>query len=160
MTYPIQPRPFFQAAPNWGKPAKHSLPQNFFEQDRHPLFIVAASRHHEESHQIHGPIESVLLDQGFPVEYELDVFNPPRTRTTLRRLQLWRCRLRRKISLRHPATSSLSNIFWRHSRFSSQTTRTTHSWVTTSFLSLTSKHGLCYTYGDLTSLRHSTMPLP
>ena len=33
----------------------------------------------------------------------------------------------------------------------SQTTRTTHSWVTTSFLSLTSKH-------DHISLKHSTMP--
>ena len=28
MTYPIQPGPFFWAAPNWGKPAKLSLPQN------------------------------------------------------------------------------------------------------------------------------------
>ena len=27
MTYPIQPGPFFRAAPNWGKPAKYSLPQ-------------------------------------------------------------------------------------------------------------------------------------
>ena len=34
MTYPIQPRPFFQVAPNWRKPTKHSLPQNIFEQDR------------------------------------------------------------------------------------------------------------------------------
>ena len=25
MTYPIHPGPFFRAAPNWGKPAKHSL---------------------------------------------------------------------------------------------------------------------------------------
>ena len=25
MTYPIQPGPFFRAAPNWGKPAKHFL---------------------------------------------------------------------------------------------------------------------------------------
>ena len=25
MTYPIQPGPFFRAAPNWGKLAKHSL---------------------------------------------------------------------------------------------------------------------------------------
>ena len=29
MTYPIQPGPFFQAAPNLGKAAIHSLPQNF-----------------------------------------------------------------------------------------------------------------------------------
>ena len=28
MTYPIQPGPFFRAAPNWGKPAKLSLPYN------------------------------------------------------------------------------------------------------------------------------------
>ena len=28
MTYPFHPRPFFRAAPNWGKPAKLSLPQN------------------------------------------------------------------------------------------------------------------------------------
>ena len=27
MTYPIQPGPFFWAVPNWGKPAKRSLPQ-------------------------------------------------------------------------------------------------------------------------------------
>ena len=40
----------------------------------------------------------------------------------------------------------------------SQTTRTTHLWVNTSFLSLTSKHDLCYTYGDHISLKHSTMP--
>ena len=50
-----------------------------------------------------------------------------------------------KISLRQPAISSLGNIFWRHSRFSPQTTRTTHSWATTSFLSLTSKHDFRYT---------------
>ena len=29
MTYPIQPGPFFQAEPNWGKTVKHSLPQKF-----------------------------------------------------------------------------------------------------------------------------------
>ena len=92
------------------------------------------------SHRIHGPLESILLDQGFPVDYELDEFNLPHTGTTLRHLQLWLCRLRRKIPLRHPATSSLGNIFWRHSHFSPQTTRTTHSLTTTTFLSLTSKH--------------------
>ena len=30
-----------------------------------------------------------------------------------------------------------------------ETTRTTNSWVTTSFLSLTNKHDFCYTYGDI-----------
>ena len=90
--------------------------------------------------------------------YELDEFNSPHTGTTRGPLQLWLCRLRRKIPLRQPAISSLGNIFWRHSCFSPQTTRTTHSWATTSFLSLTSKHDHCYTYGDYTSLTHSTMP--
>ena len=32
-------------------------------------------RHNEESHLIYGPLASILLDQGFPVEYELDEFN-------------------------------------------------------------------------------------
>ena len=120
--------------------------------------LAAVSRHHEESHLIYEPFESILIDQGFPVEYELDEFNMPHTGTTLSRLQLWLCRLRCKLPLRYPASSSLDNIFWRHSRFYPQTTRTTHQWATTSFLSLTSKHDFCYTYGDHISLTHSTMP--
>ena len=56
----------------------------------------------------------ILLDQGSPVEYELDEFNKPHTGTTLSCLQLWLCWLRRKIPLRQPVTSSLGNIFWRH----------------------------------------------
>ena len=129
------------------KSAKHSLPQNFWTgQTSYCLLILsAASRHHEESHLIYGPLESILIDQGFPVDYELDEFNPPHTGTTLRHFQNWLCRLRCKITLRHPATSSLGDIFWRHSRFSPQTTRTTHPWATISFLSLTSKHNFCYT---------------
>ena len=161
MTYPIHPGPFFRAAPNWGRPVKHSSSDPFRTGQTYLLsapFIAAASWHHEENHLIYGPLESILIDQGFPVEYELDAFNPPHTGTPLSRLQLLLCRQRCVITLRHPATSSLGNIFWRHSRFSPTTTRTTHSWVTTSFLSLTSKHGLCYTNGDHISLRHSTMP--
>ena len=61
---------------------------------------------------------SILLDQGFPVGYEWDKFNTPLTGTTLNRLRYWLCRLRCKIPLQHLATSSLDNIFWRHSRFS------------------------------------------
>ena len=121
-------------------------------------FIAAASQHHEESHLIYGLLESTPLDQGFPVEYELDACNQPHTGTLLCRPQPLLCRQRRAISIRYPATSSLGNIFWRLSCFSPTTTRTTHSWVTTSFLSLTSKHDLCYTYGDHISRRHSTMP--
>ncbi len=42
---------------------------------------------------------SILLDQVFPVEYELDEFNTPHTGTTFSRLQYWLCRLRCKIPL-------------------------------------------------------------
>ena len=42
-------------------------------------FIVAEAQHHEESHLIHGALASTLLDQGFPVEHELDACNPPQT---------------------------------------------------------------------------------
>ena len=66
------------------------------------------------------PLRLFLLDQGIPVEYELDEFNTPHTGTTLRHPQNWlyRLRCRKKKSLRHLATSPLGNIFWRHSRFS------------------------------------------
>ena len=130
MTYPVQPGPFFWAASNWEKPAKNSLPQNFFEQDRHNYCLLSllapASRHLEESHLIYGTLESILIGQGFPVEYELDEFNTSHTGTTISHLQLWLCWLRCKIPLRPPITSFLGNIFWRHSRFSPQMTRTTH----------------------------------
>ena len=49
-------------------------------------FIAAASQHHEESRLINGPFESTLLDEGFPVEHELDACNPPLTGTLLWRL--------------------------------------------------------------------------
>ena len=64
------------------------------------------------------PWRLFLLDQGIPVEYELDKFNTPHTGTTLRHPQNWLCRLRCLISLRHTVTTSpLGNIFWRHPRF-------------------------------------------
>ena len=105
--------------------------------------IAAESQHNEESRLIYGPLESTLLDQGFPLKHELDACNPPLTGTPLRRVKLLLC-----LQLRHPATSFLGNIFLRLSCFSPTTTRTTHLWVTTSFLSLTIKHDFCYTYGD------------
>ena len=52
MTYPIQSWPSFRAA-QIGEAA-------------------AASHHHEGSRLIYGPLASILLDQEFPVEYELD----------------------------------------------------------------------------------------
>ena len=57
-----------------------------------------------------------LLDQGIPVEYELDKFNTSHTGTNLFHPQNWLCRSRCLIPLRHLATTSLlGNIFWRHS---------------------------------------------
>ena len=109
------------------------------------LFIVAESQHHEESRLIYGPLESNLLDQGFPVEPELHAFNTSLTGTPLCRLKLLLCLQRRAISLRHPATSFLGNIFWRRSWLSPTAT---HFWATTSFLSLNSKHDFCYVYSD------------
>ena len=46
-------------------------------------FIATESQHHEESRLIYGPFESTLLNQGFPVEHELDACNPPHTGTPL-----------------------------------------------------------------------------
>ena len=104
MTYSIHPGPFFQAALNWRRPAKHFLFLRSFETGQtellSALLLAATSHHHEESHLIYGPLASILLDQGFPVEYESDEFNTPHSGTTLTRLQLWLCRLRRKIPLR------------------------------------------------------------
>ena len=116
MTYPIQPGPSFRAA-------QIGEAVNFFVQDRHltvcsSIAAAVVSYHHEESYLIYGPLVSILLDLGFPVEYELDEFNMPHTGTTLRHPQNWLCRLRCKIPLQHLATPSLGNIFWRHSRFS------------------------------------------
>ena len=49
-------------------------------------FIVAESQHHGESRLIYIPFEFTLLDQGFPVEHELDACNPLLTGTLLCRL--------------------------------------------------------------------------
>ena len=40
-------------------------------------FIAAESQYHGQSRLTYGPFESTLLDQGFPVEHELDARNPP-----------------------------------------------------------------------------------
>ena len=122
MIYPIHPGSSFQAA-LIGESRQNTLPlpQNFVQDRRLTVcssIAAAASHHHEESCLIYGPIASILLDQGFPVEYELDEFNTPHTGTTLRHPQNWLCRLRCKIPLQHLATSPQGNIFWRHSRFS------------------------------------------
>ena len=92
-----------------------------------------------------------LLDQGFPVEHELDKFNTSHTGTTLRHPQNWLCRLQCRISLRHQATSPLGNIFWRHSRFSAkQPEPQTLGDFNVSLLN--SKHDFCFTMAKISPL--------
>ena len=93
-----------------------------------------------------------LLDQGFPVEHELDEFNTPHTETTLLHSQNWLCRLQCRILLQHQATSSLGNIFWRHSHFSpKQPEPQTHGDFNVSLLKQ-QKHDFCYTMVNISSL--------
>ena len=115
------------------------------------LHIAAESQHHEESRLIYGPLESTLLDQGFPVEHELDTRNPTLTGQPLCRLYLLLCLQRRAILLRHPVTSFLGNIIWRLSCLSPTATRIIHLWVITSFLSLNSKHDFRHVYRNARS---------
>ena len=85
-----------------------------------------------------------LLDQGIPVEYELDKFNTPHTGTTLFHPQNWLCQLRCLIPLQHLATTSpLGNIFWRPhaSPRSHQKHKLT---VTSTFISSNGKHNFRY----------------
>ena len=90
------------------------------------------------------PLRLFLLDQGIPVEYELDKFNTPHTGTTLFHPLNWPCRLRCLIPLRHLAsTSSLGNIFWRHSA-SPRKNQKHKLTVTLKFISSNGKHDFRY----------------
>ena len=90
------------------------------------------------------PLRLFLLDQGIPVEYELDQFNTPHTGTTLFHPQNWLCRLQCLISLRHLATtSSLGNIFWRYSA-SPRNNQKHKLTVTPKFISFNGKHHFRY----------------
>ena len=97
MTYPIHPD-HFPGQQKLGKPS-NTLPlsQNNVVQDRRLTICssiaaaaaaAASSNQHKGSRLIYGPLVSILLDQGFPVEYELDEFNTPHTGTTLRQPQI------------------------------------------------------------------------
>ena len=90
------------------------------------------------------PLRLFLLDQGIPVEYELDKFNRPHTETILFHPQNWLCRLRCLILLQHLATTSpLGNIFWRHSAFP-QNNQKHKLTVTPKFISSNGKHDFRY----------------
>ena len=118
-------------------------------------FIAAESQHHEESRLIHGPFESTLLDQGFPVEHELDACNPPVTGTLLCCLKLLLCLQRYVILLRHPATSFLGNLSRRTSCLSPTATKTTHLWVKHHSCPLTANTIFAMSIAMHIPLRHS-----
>ena len=89
MTYPIQPDHFSGQHQN-GKNPPNTLFLRTFRTGRMHLLsapsIAAEAQHHEESHLIYEPLESTLLDQGFPVKHELEAWNRPHTGTPLCRL--------------------------------------------------------------------------
>ena len=85
-----------------------------------------------------------LLDQGIPVEYELDTFNTPHIGTTLRYPQNWLCRLQCWIPLRHLALiSPLDLIFWRP-HASPRNNQKHKLTVTSTFISSNGKHDSRY----------------
>ena len=90
------------------------------------------------------PLRLFLLDQGVPVEYELDTFNTPHTGTTLRHPQNWLCWLLCQILLWHLALiSPLGHIFWRP--HASPWNNQKHKlMVTSTFISSNGKHDFCY----------------
>ena len=94
------------------------------------------------------PLHLFLLDQGFPVEYELDKFNTPHRGTTLRHPQNWLCRLRCKIPFRHLWATFSGDI-----HASPRNNQNHKLEVTSTFLSSNSKHDFCYTIANI-SLSH------
>ena len=154
MTYPIQPGTSFRAA-EIGEAVKHfSFFQNSFVQYRRltvcSSIAAVASHHHEGSMD---PLRLFLLDQGFPVEYELDESNTPHTGTTLRHPQNWLCLLRCKIryffTAQHfletftllPETTRTTNSRGLQ-RFSPQTENTTFATLWRTYLPRTSNNAL------------------
>ena len=160
MTYPIQPRPFFWAAPNWGKVTKHSLPQKL--------------SNWTDVITVHSPFSSsVMTPWGKPSNLWTSWIYSLRPRVPSWIWISWIQSASHRNNFMSPPKLAMSTAmqnfaqtssyiipgqYFLETCFSPQTTRTTHSWTTTMFLSLTSKHNFCYTYGDHISLTHSTMP--
>ena len=86
----------FPGSRNWVSCQTHSLWLNNAVQCRRPtgrFSIAAAAWTHEGTYLIYRFLASIfLLDQGIPVEYDLDTSNTPHTGTTLCHLQNWLCR--------------------------------------------------------------------
>ena len=113
--------------------------------------MVKARQTISSSEPIYGPLESTLLDQGLSVKHELGACNPPHTGTPYVASNFCYvnsdAQFRSDVQLPH----SWATFFFRLSCLSPTTTRTTHLWVTTPFLSLTRKHDFCNTSGEALS---------
>ena len=148
MTYPIHPGASFRT-PQTGKKPPNTLFRRTtsFCTDVYCLLSNSSSRSSMAPWGKRSNSRTpwlFFLDQGFPVEYGLDTFNTPHTGTTLRHPQNWLCRLRCLIPLGHLViTSPLSNIFWRHARFSTNNQNYKIT-VTSTSVSSNSKHHFCY----------------
>ena len=121
MTYPIQSRPSFWAAQIGESRQTLSLPQNFFIQDRRndcPLSSIAAVAPPWGKpcnlwtpciYSLRPRVPSWIWIRW--IQYATQRINfkspPALAMSTAMKILLWQ-----------PATSSLGNIFWRHSRFS------------------------------------------
>ena len=144
-----------------GKSVKHSLWLNNFVQCRRltvcSLITAATSHHLEGSCLIYGLLASMSLRPRVPswiwirwIQYAThrNNFTSPSKLAMLTAMQN---------SLRHRATSSLGNIFWKHSRFSSKQTKPqTHGDFNVSLLKQQTR--LLLHYGEHISLAHPTMP--
>ena len=154
MTYPIQPGPFFWAAPNWGN----------------TLFLRTFSNRTDVI-TVRSPFSSSITT---PCRKPSNLWTSwvysfrPRVPSWL--WIRWIQSASHRNNFTSPPKLALSTATQNTAQTSSyfippktftllpQTTRTTHSWVSTSFLSLTSKHDFCFTYGDHILLTHSTTP--
>ena len=146
-----------------GKLANTFFSQNSFVQYRcltvcsSIAAAAAASHHHEGSSLIYGPLASISLRPRVPSWIWIRWIQYATHRNNFTSSQNWLCWLRCKMPLRHLATSSLGNIFWRHSRFSlKQPEPQTHSDFNVSLLKQQTR--LLLHYGEHISLTHPTMP--
>ena len=161
MTYPIQSWPSFRVAKNWGNLPNTSFFSELLLKYRrltvYSSIAAAASHHHEGSCLIYGPLASISLRPRVPswiwirwIQYTTHRNNftsPPKLAMSTAMQN----------SLRHLATSSLGNIFWRHSRFSpKQPEPQTHGDFNVSLLKQQTR--LLLHYGKHISLAHPTMP--
>ena len=89
------------------------------------------------------PLHLFLLDQGLPVEYELDEF----IRRTQEQLYLTMSTAMQNSALT-PSYFTSGQYFLETFTVLSETTRTTNS-VTSTFLSSNSKHDFCYTMANI-----------